>query len=221
MRSKRTTSGRGTLGASRTPAIVALLLAATLGLVACGGSGSSGDATSAGASSGGQSGGDSFTAAWPKAQEAMAAVAPDAVLVASGTSGLALADVPDSWSFTYFSPAKNSAYSVDVEHGKAGAPQEFGAAKKGVTVTSTTDVAAIEVSAADAVVKARAFGEQSGTVPKNVVVAGIFAQLPGAAAAGYKSGVWTVAFASGTDMADAQTFEVDMMTGQVTKVKSK
>ena len=151
----------------------------------------------------------------------MAAVAADAVLVAAGTSGLALADVPDSWSFTFFSPEKGTAYSVDVEHGKAGAPMEFGAAKKGVTVKAGTDIAAIKVGAGDAVVKARAFGEQSGTVPKNVAVGGVFAELPNAAAAGYKPGVWTVAFATGTDMADARTFEVDMMTGKVTKVKSK
>jgi hypothetical protein len=221
MRSTRTTSGRGALGARWTLAFVTLLVTATLGLVACGGSSSSGAATPAGGASRSQSGGDSFTAAWPKAQDAMAAVAPDAVLVASGTSGLALTDVPDSWSFTYFSPEKNAVYSVNVEHGKAGAPKELGAAKQGVKVKSTTDIAAIKVSPADAVVMARAFGEQAGTVPKNVVVAGIFAELPGAGAAGYKSGVWTVAFATGTDMADAQTFEVDMMTGGVTKVKSK
>ena len=79
---------------------------------------------------------------------------------------------------------------------------------------------AIKVSAGDAVVKARTFGEQSGAVPKNVVVSGVFAELPDASGAGYKTGVWTVAFATGTDMADARTFEVDIITGEVTKAKS-
>ena len=198
-------------------ALVALLLAAPA-LVACGGSGSSSGSSPA-AGQGGPAGGDSLLAAWPKAQESMAAVADDAVLVAAGTSGLALADVPDSWGFTFFSPSKQHVYMVDGEHGVAGKPRDLGAANKKVTVTSATDIGAIKVGGADAVVKARAFGEQSGSVPKNVVVGGVFARLPGAAAAGYKTGVWAVTFASGTDLADAQKYEVDMMTGAVTKAK--
>ena len=106
------------------------------------------------------------------------------------------------------------AYSVDVEHGKVGAPREFGAGKNGVKVTSGPDVEALKVSAGDAVVKARAFGEQSGAVPKNVVVSSVFGEFPDESGAAYKTGVWTVAFATGTDMADARTFEVDMMTGE-------
>jgi len=216
MRSTRTTVGRREPGATWTLAFVALLVAATFGLIACGGSSSSGDTTSAGD----QNSSDSFMAAWPKAQDAVTAVAPDAVLVAAGTTGLAFADVPDTWGFTYFSPEKGMAYSVDVEHGKVGTPREFGTGKKGVEVQSGTDVATIKVGAGDAVVKARSFGEQSGVVPKNVVVSGVFGELPDSAGAGYKTGVWTVAFATGTDMADAQTFEVDMMTGAVTTVQS-
>ena len=42
--------------------------------------------------------------AYPTAQEAMTAVVQDAVPLGAGTGGLALADVPDSWSFTFFSP---------------------------------------------------------------------------------------------------------------------
>jgi len=203
-------------------ALLLLALMAASALVACGGSGSSGGSSSGDAASAGQGGpDDSFMKAWPKAQDAMTAVAGDAVLVASGSNGLALADVPDSWGFSYFSPEKGSVYSVDVEHGKAGTPREMGAVKKGVTVKTAMDVAAIKVGAGEAVVKARAFGEQSGEVPKNVVVGGVFAEFPNSAAAGYEAGVWTIAFASGTDLADAQTYEVDMMTGAVSKVKSK
>ena len=222
MRSTGTAAGRR-LGATTAVVLIALLGAAVLGLVACGGSSSSDGAAGgqAGGAAGGQAGADSFTAAWPKAAVAIKAVAPDALLVASGTTGLALADVPDSWSFTYFSPEKGAVYSVDVEHGKANTPQQLGTVKKDVKVKNAIDVAAINVGAGQAVVQARAFGEESGTVPKNVVVGGVFAELPGGAAAGYTPGVWTVAFATGTDLADAQTFSVDMMTGEVTKMKSK
>ncbi len=219
MGSTQTAAGGRRCGVSRALVLVAALAAAALGLVACGGSSLVGRSNERrGRDQGGAS--DSFTAAWPKAGDAVTAVAPDAVLVASGTTGLAFADVPETWSFTFFSPERGMAYSVDVEHGKVGTPREFGTGKKGVMVTSGTDVEAIKVSAGDAVVKARAFGEQSGAVPKNVVVSGVFAELPDGSGAGYKTGVWTVAFATGTDMADAQTFEVDMMTGEVTSVKS-
>jgi hypothetical protein len=217
-----TVRGHRRRGATLVAVFVVLLVAATaLGLVACGGSNSSGDATQADQGAGGSGSSDSFTAAWPKAAEAMKPVAGDALLVAAGTTGLALADVPDSWSFTYFSPEQGGVYSVDVEHGKAGAPRKLGTAKKGVNVKSPVDVASINVGAAQAVVAARAFGEKKGAVPKNVLVGGVFAELPGGAAAGYKPGVWTVVFATGTDLADAQTYSVDMKTGVVVKSKSK
>jgi hypothetical protein len=221
MRSTRTTSGRSPHSATWVLALVTLLVVTTLALVACGGSGSSGDASSGGGSSGsGGAAGDSFIKAYPVAQEAVAAVAPDAVLLAAGTTGLALADVPDSWGFTYFSPAKNSVYMVDVEHGAAGEPRDLAAAK-GVEVTPGTDVTTIKVGAADAVVKAREFARQSGEVPKNVMVGGTFAETPNSTEAGFVSGVWTVTFATGTDLEDAQAYSVDMMTGEVTKVKPK
>ena len=202
-------------------AVAALMLAATA-VAACGGSSSSSDPSSGGspaAGQGGAAGGDSFLASWPKARESMAAVADDAVLVAAGTTGLALADVPDAWSFTFFSPSKNRVYSVDVGHGVAAKPRALGTANKDVKVKAATDVGTIKVGGADAVAKARAFGEQSGKLPKNVVVGGVFAELPGAAAAGYRTGVWMVTFATGTDLADAQKYEVDMMTGEVTKAE--
>lgn len=220
--------GAATLGIV---ALAALLLLVVSALVACGGSGSSSSgasgSSSSGASSGsspaagqgGAAGGDSFLVAWPVARDTMAGVADDAMLLAAGTTGLELADVPDTWSFTFFSPSKKSVYSVDVDHGVAAKPRALGAANKSVEVGAVMDAGSITVGGADAVVKARAFGEQSGKVPKNVVVGGVFAELPGAAAAGYKTGVWTVTFATGTDLADAQKYEVDMMTGKVKKVK--
>ena len=93
--------------------------------------------------------------------------------------------------------------------------------KKGVKVKRAIDVASINVGAGEAVVQARAYAEKRGAVPKNVVVGGVFAELPGGAAAGYTPGVWTVAFATGTDLADVQTYAVDMMTGVVPKVKAR
>ena len=149
----------------------------------------------------------------------MQAVAEDCVPLGAGTGGLALADVPSNWSFTFYSPGKHMLYIVDVEHGAAGEPREFVEAAKGTEITESIDPATIEVGAAQAVAKAREFGSQSGTLPKNVMVGGSFAQTPQSADAGMNIGVWEVTFASGTDLADAQKFTVDMMTGEVAAAK--
>jgi hypothetical protein len=199
---------------------LAFLGAAALGLVACGGSASTGGGSGDGSSAGqGGSGAaqDSFMKAYPTAQEAMTAVASDAVLLGAGTAGLALADVPDSWSFTFFSPGKMHASLVDVQHGAAGEPRDFGKAAKGTTIVSSVDAATIKVGAAEAVVKAREFATQSGEVPRNVMVGGTFAVTPTTREAGFTTGLWTVTFATGTDLADAQAFTVDMMSGDVAK----
>jgi hypothetical protein len=221
-----TGSGHARQVTARALALCALLALLLFGLVACGGSASTGDsggASSAGSSSGGGDGAaaasDSFIKAYPTAQEAMQAVVEDGVLLAAGTGGLALADVPDNWSFTFYSPGENKAYMVSVEHGTAGEPREFGEAAKGTKVTKSIDPASIEVGAAQAVVKAREFGSQSGTLPKNVMVGGSFALTPQSEEAGMSIGVWNVTFATGTDLADAQKYAVDMMTGEVAAAK--
>jgi hypothetical protein len=59
------------------------------------------------------------------------------------------------------------------------------------------------------------FATQSGEAPKNVLVSGSFALTPTSQETGFKTGVWTVTFASGTDLADAQAYTVDMMSGEV------
>jgi hypothetical protein len=201
---------------SARPLVFVVLLAVMVLLLGCGGApGSSGGSTPITRRQA-----DSSLEAWPKAEAEMRKTAEDAVLLGVGTSGLALADVPDSWSFSFFSPTKNHIYSVSVEHGKAEAPRDLGAARPDTTVSAATEIASIKVGAAQAVVKAREFGEKSATVPKNVVVAGSFAKSPQLAALGIKTGVWTVTFASGTDMADAQKYEVDMMSGAVTALKN-
>jgi len=211
-------------------ALLTLLALAVLALAACGGADPAGDpaagtpsATASG--SAGESGSedaaatDGFKAAWPKAQESVAALADDSVLLSAGTSGLALADVPASWSFVFYSPGTGRVYSVAVEHGAAREAQDLGPATSDTDVSAAMDVREIEVGAADAVVKARAFGEKSGAVPRNVMVGGAFVDLPGAADLDVRPGVWTVTFASGTDLADAQKYDVDMMTGEVTAVE--
>lgn len=204
-------------GAARGIALVALLALLAVALVACGASGSASDGGSGGGD--GAAAADSFVAAYPKAQEAMQAVAGDAVLLAAGTGGLALSDVPANWTFTYYSPGENMLYMVSVEHGTAEAPREFGEAAEGTELTDSIDPATIKVGAAEAVVKAREFGSASGEVPKNVMVGGSFAQTPGSEEAGMAFGVWDVTFATGTDLADAQKFTVDMMSGEVASAK--
>ncbi len=150
----------------------------------------------------------------------MKKVASDAVLLSVGTGGLALADVPGSWSFTFYSPSKAQMYKVAVEHGSVQPPSDFGAAKGGLTVTQAVELGEIKVGAAEAVVAARSFGKKSGTVPKNVVVSGFFAETPNTAEA-TKPGAWHIIFASGTDLADAQSYDVDMMTGAVSAAPTK
>jgi len=208
---------------ARSLVVAALLVLAVLGLIACGGSastGGSGDGSSGGeGSSGGAQ--DSFLQAYPAAREAIAGVADDAVLFSAGTGGLALADVPANWSYSFFSPADGHVYMVSVEHGEAGEPRDFGEAAVGTKVTDSLDVETIEVGGAEAVVKAREFGEQSGEVPKNVLVGGTFAVTQSSAEAGLALGVWTVTFATGTDAADAQSYDVDMMTGEVAKSEAE
>jgi hypothetical protein len=209
-------SRRGSARGSGLVALLALLALLAVALVACGGSGSASDGGSGG---GDAAAADSFVAAYPKAQEAMQAVAGDAVLLAAGTGGLALSDVPANWTFTFYSPGENVWYMVSVEHGTAEAPREFGEAAEGTELTDSIDPATIKVGAAEAVVKAREFGSASGELPKNVMVGGAFAQTPGSEEAGMAFGVWDVTFATGTDLADAQKFTVDMMSGEVASAK--
>jgi len=205
---------------SRTSVVCVLaLMVAALALAACGGS-STTSGSSEGAVPNAAAQEDSALMAWPEAEAAMKQVADDAVLSSVGTGGLALADVPDSWSFAFFSASKNALYLVSVEHGTAQPATKWLEAKANTEVRTVVDIEAVEVGAAEAVVKAREFGEKSGSVPKNVVVSGAFAEVeaPGGADMGLKTGVWTVTFASGTDLADAVKFEVDMMSGAVTAV---
>ena len=202
-------------------ALFALLALLALGLVACGGSASTGgsDEGSSGGGDGAAAAEDSFTAAYPTAQEAMQAVAEDCMLLGAGTGGLALADVPSNWAFTFYSPGKHMLYIVNVEHGTALEPREFGEVAKGTKISKSMDPGTIEVGGAQAVAKAREFGSESGALPKNVMVGGSFAQTPQSADSGMDLGVWEVTFASGTDLADAQKFTVDMMTGEVAAAK--
>jgi hypothetical protein len=215
-------SASGARLSTRGLALCALLALLAIGLVACGGSASSSGGSDGGSSGGGGGDGtaeDSFKAAYPTAQKAVQAVAGDCTLLGAGTGGLALSDVPANWAFTFYSPGKNMLYMVNVEHGTAGEPREFGEAAKGTEITKSIDPGTIEVGAAQAVVKAREFGSQSGALPKNVMVGGSFAQTPQSADAGMSFGVWEVTFASGTDLADAQKFTVDMMSGEVAAAK--
>jgi hypothetical protein len=199
--------------------VVVLLAALVAGAGACGQS-DSGDAAS-GAGAGGQDGAsasDSFKAGYAKALEAVAKTADDAVLLAGGTSGLAFADVPDNWTYSFFSPGNRHIYMVDVEHGTPGEPRDLGEGAADNKIVDSLDPATIEVGGAEAVVKARESGSAGGEVPKNVVVGGIFAQTPSGIETGLEMGVWSVTFATGTDLADARKFTVDMMTGEVAEV---
>ena len=164
------------LRTSARPLVLVVLLALMSSVLGCGGA----PASSGGSTPIGRRQADSSLEAWPKAEAEMRKTAGDALLLGVGTSGLALADVPDSWNFSFFSPAKNHIYAVSVEHGKAEAPRDLGAARPDTTVSTATEIASIKVGAAQAVVKAREFGEKSATVPKNVVVSGSFAKSPAA-----------------------------------------
>jgi hypothetical protein len=192
---------------------LAVLLALAFAVVACGGSDTVG--SSASPSPSGQAQSDRVLQAWPQAQEAVKEVADDAVLLSVGTGGLALADVPESWSYTYFSPRTKRTYVVLVEDGAAQPAFDMGKGKTDMEARAVIDIESINVGAAKAVTLAREFG----AVPKNVMVSGMFAETPGGAESGIKTGVWTITFASGTDLADAVVFSVDMISGEVTAAK--
>ena len=193
---------------------LAVLLALAFAVVACGGSDTAG--SSASPSPSGQAQSDRVLQAWPQAQEAVKEVADDAVLLSVGTGGLALAEVPVSWSYTYFSPGTKRTYVVLVENGTAQPAFDMGRGKTDMEARAVIDIESINVGAAEAVTLAREFGEKSGAVPKNVMVNGLFAEISGAADLGLKTGVWTVTFATGAGLADAVVFKVDMMSGAVT-----
>ena len=196
---------------------LAVLFALAFAMVACGGSDNAG--SSSNASPSGQAQSDSVLQAWPQAQEAVKEVADDAVLLAVGSGGLAFADVPDSWTFTFFSPSKKHAYVVSVEKGTAQPALDMGKTENDVEPKPVVAIESINVGGAEAVSLAREYGEKSGTVPKMVMVGGTFAETTGAVDSGIKTGIWTVTFATGTGMSDAAVFDVDMMSGEVTAAK--
>jgi hypothetical protein len=206
------------LGLAATVALALIVLLSVLGLGVCGCSESS-SGSSDGKSDGGATETDSSLKAYSEARASVSKAADDALLFSAGTPGLAFADVPDSWSFSFYSPGKNHIYRVAVDHGTAEAAQDMAEAQEGVTVAQAVDIESIKVGAAEAVKKARAFGEKSGKVPMNVSVTGLFAKTSEDAALNLAPGIWRVTFATGTDLADAQTYDVDMMTGDVTAVK--
>ena len=122
--------------------VVVLLAALVAGAGACGESDSgdaSGDAQSGGQGSAAAS--DSFMKGYVKAQEAMAGTAGDAVLIAGGTSGLAFADVPDSWTYSFFSPGNRHVYRVEVEHGTVGEPRDLGEGAADNEIVDSLDAA--------------------------------------------------------------------------------
>lgn len=209
---------RATIAWWRSFGVTLLLAALVAGAGACGKS-DSGDAAGD-AGSGGQDGAaaDSFIKGYAKAQEVIEKTADDAVLIAGGTSGLAFADVPDNWTYSFFSPGNRHIYRVEVEHGTPGEPRDLGEGAADNEIVDSLDVATIKVGAAEAVVKARESGAATGEVPMNVVVGGIFAETPSGIDAGLEMGVWSITFATGTDLADAREFTVDMMTGEVAEV---
>jgi hypothetical protein len=162
---------------------------------------------------------DSWSEGFAKAVESVKTVAPDAVLVSSGTSGLALADVPNEWSYSFLSPSDKSLHRVLVQHGRAAAPEKLGEAKVEVDLSGALAGDAVKVGGATAVKAARKEGEKSGKVPMNVMVVGSFIDVPGGAELGISRGVWRVTFANDTSGDGSAKFDVDMETEAVTAVK--
>jgi hypothetical protein len=214
---ERLSGGRAIRAWRRAIGAALLFAALAAGAGACGG-GSGEAADDAGSSAQQNAAADSFLSGYATALEAMTQTADDAVLIAGGTSGLAFADVPSTWTYSFVSPGNGHVYRVTVEHGKVGEPTDLGKGASDNEIVESLDVTTIKVGAAQAVVKARETGSASGPVPMNVVVGGVFAQTPIGIDAGLEMGVWSVTFATGTDLADARDFTVDMMTGEVAEV---
>ncbi len=206
------TGGAGLMSSKWVRTFLSVTLAALLSMAAgCGQAGSG--SSSAGSAAQGSS--DSWSKAAGAADEAIKKAAPDALLVISGNSGgVALANVPEAWSYTYYSPSTKHLWRVVVEHGSAQAPEDTGEAK--ATVTEGASAGSIKVGAEEAIEKARAFGEKSGAVPPNVMVGGAFATVAGNPLG--TPGVWTVTFLEGTSLEGSRAFEVDMMSGATSEV---
>jgi len=162
---------------------------------------------------------DSSREAYAAAEEAVRDRAPDAVLVSAGTQGVALAEIPDSWSFYFVSPSDKKVWQVVVEHGKAQPVQELGDAKAEVDYDGAVSFDSIKVAGAEAVEKARAFGEKTGDVAPNVVVMGPFIDVAAAEGIGATLGSWAVTFTEGTDLEGSRVFTVNMETGEVNELE--
>jgi len=162
---------------------------------------------------------DSSRTAYGKAIAAVKAEAADAVLASVGTQGVALSDNPSVWSFYFVSPSTRKVWQVVVDHGDVLDPKALGEAKAEVDYASAVQFDSIKTAAAEAIEKARAFGQESGTVPADVIVSGTFLDVAGAEDLGATLGSWTVTFANGTDLTGSRVFTVKMSNGAVAEVK--
>lgn len=162
---------------------------------------------------------DGSRTAYATALEAVTKEAPDAVLASAGTLGVSQTTVPNAWSFYFISPESKEVYQVVVDHGETQPVDELGDAETDVDYSSAVQFESIRVAAAEAVEKARAYGQQSGDLPPHVLVNGAFLDVPGAEDLGATLGSWTVTFTRGTDLTGSRAFTVTMSTGEVTEIK--
>ncbi len=149
------------------------------------------------------------------AQEKVKSVAPDAVPVMIGSSGVAIAPPPEQWSVMFVSPSKGRLYSVDVSHKQAEAAREMGSSEKlrKADIDVAVDYSTLKVGSDEAYEKAKAELSKTGDVPPNVMESITLVKMPVAS----RVAVWQVSFLKGTSTDGMRTAEVDAMTGEVTE----
>jgi len=154
-----------------------------------------------------------------KARAAVEKVAPDAVLVSSGSKGVSAVAVPASWAFVYLSPSTKHAWNVTVDGGKVSAPSDVGESSAALDLKNAITEDQVKVSAVEAIDRARSRAKAQGDVPPSVMVGGTFVNVEGSEAMGMSPGLWTVVFTGGKGAAGEKRYQVNMDNGAVGAVK--
>jgi len=156
---------------------------------------------------------DSALRAVRRADVAVKAVAPDAVLMMIDSQGVVLTPPPGNWSLLYGSKSTGRLYRVNVDHGIAEDPEDLSPRNlDAALLDGALAPSSVKIGAQAALEAAREYVEKrDGEVPPNVMMSLAFVRMPGAAI-----GKWSVAFLTGTSTDGMKQVRVDAQTGEVT-----
>lgn len=161
---------------------------------------------------------DSALVAYESAKAALDEVASGGLLLSVGTQGVALADLPSTWSFIFLVPDTGHLWRVVVDHGNAAAPEDLGRSRVPIDASTVLDLNVVSVWAEQAITMARAVAAGTSEVPPNVMIMGGFMEIPGVEGGDSVYSVWKIAFTQGSSMQGAREFTVNMVDGQILEV---